>query len=183
MKGQAVWNITPCRSVVAEVLEEFAAPAVSVQSSWTVVTNYRLLFTNLHGVVSGKANLWSWPCHWFEKFALMFCFSVPFQKAPFTVINQSIASVLYISYFSCRLSQSLWISLYYGIWGELPKQASKRVGGSFSLSHRQLSSAERNSRTDVNQSTNTMTIIYSNWQPHYNIIFLSRLPGVWSVTV
>jgi hypothetical protein len=90
---------------------------------------YHLLFTSLHGVLSERTNLWYWPCHQFEKFLLTFFFSVNFQKAPVTITSQSIAPLLYILYFYCRLSQSLWISLYYGIWGELSRQASKRVGG------------------------------------------------------
>jgi hypothetical protein len=58
-------------------------------------------------------------------------FSFPFQKTRITIINQIIASLLYIRYISRNFSQSLWISLYHGIWGELPRQASKRVGGAF----------------------------------------------------
>lgn len=118
------------RLVVADYSEDLAACAVSVQSSWTI-TNYQLLSINLQSVVFYKAWIFDFGPVTNLRHLHSRPFSFRFQKAPITIINQIIASLFYILYFSCSSSQSLWISLYHGIWGELPRQASKRVGGTF----------------------------------------------------
>jgi len=100
------------------------------QSSWTI-TIYQLLFISLHSVVFYKAWIFDFGPVMNLRHIHSRPFSFRFQNAPVTIINQIIASLLYIRYFSCSSRQSLWISLYHGIWGELPRQASKRVGGAF----------------------------------------------------
>jgi hypothetical protein len=89
-------------------------------------------------------------------------FSFPFQKAPITIINQIIASFLYIPNISSNFSQSLWISLYRGIWGELPRQASKRVGGAF---------REARSSWVLQTWTQglTLTNLRTQWRPYIQI--------------
>lgn len=118
------------QSVVTDYSEKLAACAVSIQSDWTA-TNYHLLFISLNSVVFYNAWIFDFGPVTNLRHVHSRPFPFRFEKTPITATNQSIASLFYIRYSSCSSSQSLRISLYHGIWGELPRQASKRVGGAF----------------------------------------------------